>query len=55
MVSLRGGREGGQHGFFEGGVGGGHLPPLQTDCPPLESGNLLVKQLDNVGMLACKF
>ena len=35
--------------------GGGHLPPLQTDCPPLESGNLLVKQLDNVGMLACKF
>ena len=45
MVSFRGG----------GGGGGGICTPLQTDCPPLESGNLLIKQLDNVGMLACKF
>ena len=44
--------------FLLGGVGGGggaFAPPCKLIAPPLESGNLLVKQLDNVGMLACKF
>ena len=29
-------------GFLLGGGGAFAPPPLQTDCPPLESGNLLV-------------